>query len=305
MTVEDGLNLLDQCQFDLLDPFELDTEIIQVETLPHFVIEKYKLQAYSNWLNFTYQGETEVAICYKYLLDRIKEGKYNQYLKNYDDDKLYNLYTFLETTAEEETKHSLLWKRLVEKMYPERPTLDLTDTVTINLMQQSIRSLGLVNSLISFFIGETVTLTTCSFLYQHTKNENKKRFLKIFLNEESKHVNGFSNLMQNIIKNAGEKDLEEARRIYPKFWGFDFDYFGLTGVADMFHSFQQSPDLAEQQHAQYEQKMFNSVIENPWQQKFNKFIMHKNFLYYNQLFPNSTEDEFNDLINSKWIKYQQ
>lgn len=43
MTLKDGLDLLNQCQFDLLDPFELDTEIIQVDSLTDIVIEKFKL----------------------------------------------------------------------------------------------------------------------------------------------------------------------------------------------------------------------------------------------------------------------
>lgn len=304
MTLEDGLALLDQCQFDICDPFELDTEIIQKDSLPEIAIKKYKSQAYSNWLNFTYQGESEVAICYNYLLDNIRQGKYNQYLNNYGNDNLDNLYNYFETTVNEETKHSLLWKRLVEKMYPGYQIIDLTDSSYVKNMQQNIDTLGLMKSLVSFFIGETVTLTTCSFLFQHSQNENKKRFLKIFLSEESKHLNGFNNLMQHIVKNISEAEIEQVRSIYPYFWGYDFDYFGMTKIDIMFDSFQLMPEFDGLNHAHLRQKIFNNVIENPWQQKFNKFIMHKNFLYYKHLFPNTTEDEFNNLINSKWIKYQ-
>lgn len=303
-SLEYGCNLVDQCNFDLIDPFDLNVEIIQHDSLPKVVIKQFKAHAYYNWLHFTYKGESEVAVCYKYLLDSIKKGKYDRYLSNFSSDKLNNFYDYLETTIAEETKHSFLWQHLVKKMYPEYKLIDLNDPDYINQMQ-SIYDIGLIKSLIIFFIGETVTLSTCSFLYQNTTNETKKSFLKIFLNEESKHLNGFSNLMRDIIANVNQDELNFAQRdLYPLFCGYDFDYFGLTNLPQLVGELGKNMNLS-QSHSDYlEQKIYNNVKENLWQQKFNKFIMHKNFLYYKQMFPQSTEEDFNSLINSKWVKYQ-
>lgn len=304
ITLEDGLNLIDQCQFDLADPFELDTEILQSVSLNDTVIKKFCEHAYSVWLDFTYKGESQVAISYQYLYDNIKQGKYNQYFNSMSHEQLDSLYEYLETTIDEETKHSLLWKHLVNKLYKNYETIDLNDNVYIKNMQQVMDNLGLIPSLIIFFIGETVTLTTCSFLYQHTTNEDKRKFLKIFLNEESKHLNGFNNLIKDLSININDTELVEVKKIYSETFGFDFDYFGISMLPQLVDNLQEELNLSDDDSRGLKRQILNNIKNNLWQQKFNQFILHKNFIYFKNLFPNSTEEEFNSIRNSKWFTYQ-
>jgi hypothetical protein len=301
--VDYGIDLINKNEFDLLDPFELDVKIIQLDDFPNIVQKKFYFQTYYNWLEFTYRGESLVAVLYQYLYENIRQGKYSEFFGHLSTDKLDSLYEYLETTIAEETKHSVLWKHLVEKMYPNIEILDLDNLEYQNSLKQWFDYHGIIPALVTFYIGETVTLSTCSLLYQHSTNQSKKDFLEIFLREESKHLNGFLNLIRDIRPSIPDSQLTDFHTIYTNMFEYDFEYFGLTGLSNFVNETSQKVNF-DTSNLDVEKKIFNKIKQNNWQQKFNKLILYKNFLYYKSLFPDVTQEEFNSIIDSKWVKYQ-
>jgi hypothetical protein len=295
---EFDLNLLDKCKFDYMNPFDLDDPIIDFGTSLHQHKKFFLTLAYKEWLLYEYQGESSVAVAYRYILDNIKNGKYQDYLKGFSQNQYDALYEYLETTIKEEIKHSKYWGLLGEKIYQDKFNLiDLNDPIFVKNVHNFVDEYGLIPSLTCFFMGETVTLAACSMLYKHSTNQIKKRFLKIFLTEEVKHINGFSNLMKFMVVNADRNEIEHAKSLYPDFLGQNFNYFGLNQVF-------QAIDLklpGHQPKDEIQNSLIQSIINNNWQQQFNNFVLKRNFNFYKNFDPSINEQNFCNHMNHKLL----
>jgi hypothetical protein len=284
--LEYGIDIVDQCEFDLMNPFDIDLDIIEKNNSLEFDYNKFKIQAYKIWLEFTYRGESQVAVAYKYIYDNLRSGIYKNYTKNWSTDQSEEFYNFFKDTIAEETKHSVLWEHLVKKMYTDYEKFNINNIDYIAETHQLVDTVGLVKILIYFYIGETITLSTCSLLYQHSTNKLKKDFLEIFLREESKHLQGFSNFMANLLQQHDSSYTTLAQECYQDF-AYWFEYFGLNNSVTDNNSLMVTPDV------------FSLIKNNNWQKKYNQFILNKNFLFYTIFHPNCNKDTFAAIINSR------
>jgi len=294
-----NLDLLDNCDFDHTNPFDLDDPILDtVENLNHYK-KIFLTLAYKEWLEYEHSGESRVAVAYQYILDNIRAGKYQKYLVGFTNVQYQSLFEYLEITIEEEIKHSQYWGILGKKIYKDKFNLiQLDDPSFVNEVQNFVDNNGLITSLTCYFMGETVTLAACSMLYRYSTNQIKKNFLKVFLTEEVKHIKGFASLMKTLANNASITELEKAKSIYPEFYGQNFNYFGINQVgATASLNFKINKTKFEIQ-----QLLVQSIINNKWQKQFNKFVLKKNYIFYKNFDNDITEENFYKSINSKLLK---
>jgi hypothetical protein len=290
---------LDDCNFDHTNPFDLDDPILDsIENLQQHK-KLFLTLAYKEWLHYEYSGESFVVVAYQYILDNIRADKYQNYLQGFTDEQYRSLFKYLETTIAEEIKHSYYWGILGKKIYKDKFNLiKLDDDLFIKTVHDFVDSNGLITALTCFFMGETVTLGACSMLYRYSSNEIKKNFLKVFLSEEVKHINGFSNLMKIMAKNSSQHELTQAKSIYPGFYGQNFNYFGINQVAQV-ASLNLNVDKTKKE---IEHLLVQSIVNNKWQKQFNEFVLKKNFNFYKNFDNNISEKNFNSMMNSELLK---
>lgn len=290
------LESLENCTFDLANPFDLDIPIINIDTNLHSYQTIFTKLAYKKWLDYEYSGESKVTIAYQYILDNIKAGKYQNYFRDFTQHQYDSLFLYFEDTINEEKKHVKHWEYLGKKIYQDKfQLINLQNQDFNNEVINFIETEGLLPALTCFFIGETFTLTSCSMFYKHSTNKIKKQFLKVFLTEEVKHINGFANLMKAVIKNCDIESILKAKNVYPNFYGQNFNFFGINQLFEINNLYQKNNNI--------ENLLLKSIIHNEWQIKFNEFLLKKNFLFYKNFDENISADSFYDKMNSKWSEY--
>lgn len=290
------LHALDDCNFDLMNPFDLSVPIIDMNDNLHSYKTIFVKLAYKKWLDYEYSGESKVAIAYQYILDNIKLGKYNNYFKGFTQKQYNDLFIYFEDTILEEKKHVKHWEYLGKKIYQDKfQLIDLNNYDFNKEVTDFIDNEGLLPALTCFFIGETFTLASCSMLYKYSTNQTKKDFLKVFLAEEVKHINGFGDLMKVLVKNCDYSHVTRAKDVYPFFYGQNFNFFGINQLFEINNLFQKNNEV--------ENLLLKSIVNNEWQKRFNEFILKKNFDFYKNFQGDITEDLFYAKMNDNWSKY--
>lgn len=290
------LELLDNCSFDLTNPFDLNIPIIDMnDTLQSYQTIFVKL-AYKKWLDYEYSGESKVAVGYQYIVDKIKQGQYDSHFSDFSQQQYNTLYKYFEETIQEEKKHIKYWEYLGKKIYKDKfQLIDLRNEKFNNHVHDFIDDEGLVPALTCFFIGETFTLASCSMFYKYSTNQTKKDFFKVFLAEEVKHINGFAYLMKSIVKNCDQNYINKAKAVYPFFYGQNFNFFGINQLFEINNLYQKNIDI--------ENLLLKSLINNEWQKRFNEFVLKKNYNFYKNFEESITEDVFYTNMNYNWSKY--
>jgi hypothetical protein len=223
-----------------------------------------------------------------------------------NSDERYEIQKFLEETVEEEKKHTNLVEYLFEKCNYNFPKI-IKDSEYEKLIQDVTSENNLLQTMFSANKGECQILTLLSLILRHTRNEDKKNYLKIILQEESKHFNGFTKIMKLIRKNLTESEIAPLE-LGPHNSYIDnesklnIEYFGTSNIGQFFYYCKENLFSCDPQNNNIVQKFWRSISSNQFQREHYSLFNRKFYMYYNVLFPNVSEIEYNThsarIINS-------
>jgi hypothetical protein len=170
-------------------------------------------------------------------------------------------------------------------------------------VNELISEKNILQTLFNLYMGEVAIVVTVSLILKYSTNENKKKFLKTILQEESKHVNGFLKLIKLIKKNITQDELESLDVNF-KTKTLCFEYFGLYNSYGFFEYCDNGLlKFLQCTKNQLVANFIESITKNKFQQEFNALWKKKFFLYYQELFPNVTESEYNAKIDNSLNLY--
>jgi rubrerythrin len=305
-------NLIRDHEFASSNPFDLAVDIINNNTeIPDIVLEQFKTFSYITWADMVYTGEARAVDVYKFIFN-LFENNEHRYFKNFTEEQKVDINNFFKDTIEEEDKHTNLVEYLFTKCNYKFLKITeenkLTDPVYKNTIKNFCDEKNLLTTMVTFYMGEVQILTTLSLLIKYTTNDDKKNFLKVILQEESKHVNGFLKLMELIKKNINHDELAVLDDFYKNKRPFNFEYFGLLHIKGFFD--QCKYHLLKNQTTKKDlvRKIKESIIQNKFQQEYNQSYNKRFYKYYQVFFPHITEVEYNNhnlgTVNSLFDRYQ-
>ena len=294
--LEHHKNLIQNCQFDKKNPFDLELDIINYNlSIPFFLHKKLTEQSYRAWMQFAFEGEEQAGNAYTMLLDRIKNKNYS-YFNNLDSDQLNTIYDFLEQTIQEEIKHSQLINHLCTRIGYNFS--NLTSKWSIDLDEQ-LSEENLLQSLFVFYIGEVQVLIGIILICKYSNSIEKKNYLKIFAQEESKHVTGFLKIIKTISKNINQTELARIEKNLFKNSFYCYEYMLDFNLPEFFEYCHDNLDKSDPHKENIETKILDAIVKNNFQKEYLSLVNKRVYQYYRSLFPHVTENEYNKIIENK------
>lgn len=294
--LEHHKNLIQNCQFDKKNPFDVEVDIINYNlSMPQFLHRKLTEQSYQAWMEFTFEGEGQAGDAYTMLLDRIKNKTYS-YFNNLDANQLDTIYEFLEQTIQEEIKHSQLINHLCKRIgynfsnTAPKWSMDLNDQLSEE---------NLLQSLLIFYIGEVEVLIGIVLMCKYSNNIEKKNYLKIIAQEESKHVTGFLKIIQTIVKNINQTDLDRVENLFRNSLCGYYEYMLNFDLTEFFKNCHRILDKSDPQKVNVVENFLNAIVENNFQKEYLSLVNKRVYQYYQSLFPHVTETEYEQIVKNK------
>jgi hypothetical protein len=298
--LEHHKNLIQNCHFDKKNPFDVEVDIINYNLLmPQFLHKKLTADSYRAWMQFTFEGEANAGNAYTMLLDRIKNKNYS-YFNNLDSNQLNTIYDFLEQTITEEIQHAQLINHLCERIgynfsdIPFKWSMDL---------DKQLNEENLLQTLFEFYIGEVQVLIGLALIFKYSKNIEKKNYLKIVAQEESKHVTGFLKIVQAISKNIDKTELDRIDDSFRNNSYFFYEYMLDFDLHEFFIYCNKNLDKSDPQKQDIVEKFLDSIIESNFQKEYLSSINKRIYQYYQSLFPHITENEYNEIVQNKLNRF--
>lgn len=296
--LEHHKNIIQNCQFDKKNPFDVEVDIINYNlAMPQFLHKKLTQESFKAWMQFTYEGEANAGNAYTMLLDRIKNKNY-RYFNNLDSNQLENIYVFLEQTIQEEIKHSQLLNHLCKRIdfdFVDRPKW------SINL-NELLSEENLLQSLFEFYIGEVQVLTGLVLICKYSKNIEKKTYLKTIAQEESKHVTGFLKIIQTISKNVRETELDQIDHTFRNSV-YNYEYMIDFNLYEFFKYCNSNLLNSDPQKQNIVENFLYAIVENNFQKEYLSMINKRIYQYYQSLFPHVTENEYEQIVKNKLNRF--
>lgn len=288
----DFTKLIKYCEFKLDNPYDLNIDIINDHPeLPLFLLKEFKIQTWKSWANYVYVGETTVMDLYNVFFEIFKSNQH-RYFANLSENEKYEIHQFLDETVAEEKKHSNLVEYLFEKCNYNFTKIT-KDSAYEKLINDMVSEKNLLQSMFFANMGECQILTALSLIIRHTANEDKRNYLKIILQEESKHFNGFTKLMKLIRKNITDDEIIQLDNFYRKENMLHLEYLGTSDIHNFFHYCKKNLLHCDPQNNNVAGKIWKSIQDNKFQQEHYSLFTRKFYLYYSILFPDVSEIEYN------------
>jgi len=296
--LEHHKNLIQNCQFDKKNPFDVEVDIINYNlSMPQFLHKKLTQESYRAWMQFTFEGEATAGNAYTMLLDSIKNKNY-KYFNSLDSDQLNNIYNFLEQTIAEEIKHSQILTHLCKRIDYDFSN-NLKYVVDLNHL---LSEENLIQSLLDFYVGEVQVLTGLVLICKFSKNIEKKNYLKIIAQEESKHVNGFLKIIQTISKNIDKTELDRIEDSFINSCYF-YEYMIDFNLYEFFKYANSNLLDSDPQKQNIVENFLHAIVENNFQKEYQAMINKRIYQYYQSLFPHVTETEYEQIVKNKCNRF--
>jgi hypothetical protein len=296
--LEHHKNIIQNCQFDKKNPFDVEVDIINYNlSMPQFLHKKLTQESFQAWMQFTFEGEANAGNAYTVFLESIKNKNY-RYFNNLDSNQLENIYVFLEQTIQEEIKHSQLLNHLCKRI-----DFDFVDNPkwSINL-NELLSEENLLQSLFEFYIGEVQVLTGLVLICKYSKNVEKKNYLKTIAQEESKHVTGFLKIIQTVSKNIGKTELEQIDNSFRNSF-YNYEYMIDFNLYEFFEYCNSNLDKSDPQKVNFVENFLHAIVENNFQKEYLAMINKRIYQYYQSLFPHVTENEYEQIVKNKLNRF--
>lgn len=292
----DYTKLIKFSEFKLDDPYDLAIDIIDDNPeLPSFLKKEFKIQTWKSWAEHVYVGEVTAVDVYAAIFEMF-ESNNHRYFSNLNYEERLEIHKFLYETVAEEKKHSNLVEYMFEKCNYNFHKIT-KDAAYEKLIQDEVNENNLLRTMFYYNMGECEILTTLSLIIRHTVNEDKKNYLKMLLQEESKHFNGFTKVMRLIRKNITKEEITplELGPNGPYFYKMVYhpEYLGTMNIPRFFNYCKENLLQSDPQNQNIVQKFWKSIESNQFQQEHYSLFNRKFYMYYNILFPDVSADEYN------------
>lgn len=257
------INEVENLEFDIKNLFETrEPPFTDLKYIPN---KDFLIYVWLGWLTIAYKSELASSIVYKYLSQKYPE--FNE-------------------LSNDESRHAELLQIVLNKTVNNFQIFDISELEQLYLAEY--QKLSSVEQLTIFLVEELSLLVPAALLYKQSRSPAKKKFLKLFLKDESKHIRAIFQRYQQSILEASEVDKQKAFAIFCdriknrlNFSIVPVSYFISKHVTN--YSFQS--------------KILESIYTSVWHQNHKKVLGNRYYEIGKLLDPNLTKKQFFDLTN--------
>lgn len=293
--------LIDQCEFDIDNPFELENGLFPNlrNHFPSKMVDLLEKRIYHSWIDAGFIGESTVCVFYDIITNRLLKDRYNGYFDHLTQDELNQISEEFADVIEDEIRHREIFLRIIKKTGISSGH-DITDVdhnnpnfklrvernVQSDLYIEDSNTACLLGHVCPMLIGETYLLASFNMFYQMSTNPNKQQIFKSLLQDESRHVNHFKNLLKTASINKDDADRLKQEIINNIYDSSNFQALDLASFVQDTIKLQEKIDI-----------VFQEVYNNPFHQHFRELFLRKVYQFYSVIYPETTEEEFNAIMN--------
>jgi rubrerythrin len=295
-------DLIDQCEFGMDNPFELENGLFPNlrNHFPSKMVDLFEKRIYNSWLDFGFIGESTVCVFYDIITEKLLQDRYHGYFDHLNKDELNQISVDFADVIEDEVRHREIFLKIIEKTgMPTRHDInranhtnldfkaDIKEVVQTDLYGDGTRPASLLGHVVPMLIGETYLLATFNMFYNMSPNKSKKQIFKSLLQDESRHTNHFRNLLKQASINPHDA---EAYRDDIHANIFELSNFGLLELVRFVTEIIKSRDKMN--------AIFTEVYKDKFHEDFRELFLRKIYQFYSVIYPNTTEAEFYNTLNS-------
>lgn len=300
------IDLINQSEFSNEDPFEINQNLFPTlkTVLPDSFIKRLESECYINWLNWAFEGESNVSVVYKILQNQIATGAVD-YFSHLTVQEKQQIHSYFDDIVAEEREHRLIFKNIIDKLQlpadiKHNPDFFDPDSEEFNsYWDTNCNKVGFLSALGMSVIGESYLLACFVLFYKQSTNEVKKIIFKQFLTEESQHISKFLNLIKRGRYSDSDRELLHhsfLQRIQEKV------QFETKKVNSVYQKLQNSfnktvVDKGHRVSILNDITKFNQLVySGELHESFKELFLRRSYQFYHAVFPDVTEDEFLDLV---------
>ena len=255
------INEVANIEFDIKNLFE--TQEPPFTDLKHIPNKDFLTYVWLGWLIIAYKSELASSIIYKYLSQKYSE--------------------FAELSTDE-SRHAELLQIVLDKTVTNFEKIDLVtfEQLLLNEYQQ----LSSVEQLTIFLVEELSLLVPAALLYKQSKSSAKKKFLKLFLKDESRHIRAIFRRFQQAALEADVIDKQKAFTIFCHKINNRLN-FSIIPVSYFICKYVSNDSL--------QAKILKSIYTSEWHQNHKNVLGNRYYDIGKILDPNLTKEQFLDL----------
>lgn len=288
------LDLIDQCDFNEENPFELSENLFPIlnQITSPTITKLFEKTCYNGWLIFGFNGENEVSVIYDTIRERLNNGYLEKYFNHLSDQEFNAIKESFSEIIEDEVKHSKMFAIIIDKLglkenyRPDFYTPNCEEFV--KLQNDYWQNNSLFERLTNIVTGESYLLATFVLFYRYSSNPIKQEIFKEFIKDESKHVAHFMNFMKKAQITDEDRQLFrpkflEYARSRSKFESLKFDNFLDKLMVD----------------SNKKNLILKTAYKTEFHRTFRKIFLKKTWQFYNIVFPDVDQDMYEDLLYKK------
>jgi transposase len=255
------INEVANIEFDIKNLFE--TQEPPFTDLKYIPNKDFLTYVWLGWLIIAYKSELASSIIYKYLSQKYSE--------------------FAELSTDE-SRHAELLQIVLDKTVTNFEKIDLVtfEQLLLNEYQQ----LSSVEQLTIFLVEELSLLVPAALLYKQSKSSTKKKFLKLFLKDESRHIRAIFRRFQQAALEADVIDKQKAFTIFCHKINNRLN-FSIIPVSYFICKYVSNDSL--------QAKILKSIYTSEWHQNHKNVLGNRYYDIGKILDPNLTKEQFLDL----------
>ena len=111
-------DLIDQCEFKIADPFDLNARLFPAleQSLPDKLIGTFETKVYKTWLHLGFNGESLVSVFYNIIADRLQQDRYDGYFDHLSDLEVDTIVSDFRSVVEDEERHREIFYAIIKKL---------------------------------------------------------------------------------------------------------------------------------------------------------------------------------------------
>lgn len=244
-------------KFDLTNIFEL-SQMPFVE-LKYYKDKNYLNYVWTGWVLVAYLSETASSIVYK---------------------KLSKSFVTFESLSHDEDEHAEYIKLILEQIVPG---FHFDKNEFENYVVHDLNQYSTLEQLSTFIVEELSLLIPAALFYKQSTSLEKKKFLRVFLKDESKHISAITTEIVKCYNNSSDNDKDKAYKIFIKNVQRRIK-FCLIPISYLLKKNINNDSLVK--------KILKEIYSSPWQTNHSNILLKRYYKIGKLLNPNLIYDQF-------------
>lgn len=275
-------------KFDITNLFDLNEQPFSgiKDSVDESFYQSYLEYVWLGWINVAYISEYASSITYNFLAEQNAEM------------------SLFRTLAQEEKEHRDILGNILVKIIPS--FVPPEHTAFEQSVIANIKTLNNLEQLTVFLSEELALLVPAALFYKQSTDQDKRKTLRIFLEDEGTHISGITEHFKKVFDQSSKMERLVAFRTFIN--KVKIRKYFCYGIVMAYLNKHNKIDLA------------NQVFEHPWHRRHSKLLMRQ-YLRIAQVFqPKITavefdkitttdsiliDDEFDNSFNSLYNSYVQ